>query len=163
MANPEDIGIAKVEAAIPQIVATVSDVKDKAPSLATKQQSTIQSAPAKPEVAAESSKVSVKEENCYVLDRISTHCRSGKGEFRRLVIPPNTKPGLYSIVLSDAVNRSLYLDQTVSEDRLLPGHHDIESMIALPNALDNMYKVLRPLADDTTSRIVITNELELCK
>ena len=163
MANPEDEGIVKVEEKPPQPATTLVDSKEtasKAPNLNAKQQSTVQ-VPVKdvvPELP-----VGVKEDSCIVLDKVATECRCGRGEFRRIVIPPGTKPGLYAVAISDGANRALYLEDASPENHSLPGRSGIESMTFVPNALDCMFKVLRHLADDSSTRILITNDSELCK
>lgn len=126
------------------------------------------------------------EKDCVAMDAVPVICRGGRCEITQLVIPPDTPPGVYTLVVKDGVNSDLFLSSEVETvagndaacvagdessialtvpatgstgGPIFPGVSCLASTVALPSQLDNMYKVVRRLPDSRTTKIIVSSEL----
>jgi len=134
--------------------------------------------------------------DCIIVDSVVVYCCGGRGVFDEVMIPPDTVPGQYVLLMKDGVDEHAYnniaattvTDDDISVDpeapppaeevinslphQLIPGNSYIDvalnmeyntscnvALLAPPNSLEQMFKVISKLPDMALNRIlVIPNE-----
>lgn len=129
------------------------------------------------------------EDDCVPMDALPVVCRGGRCEITQLVIPPDTPPGVYTLVIKDGVDPEIFLSPEVEDlaaaatesvngaeedtgtpatpattnnppaSGIFPGGPSLENVVALPSQLDDMYKVVTRLPDNRSYRIIVSSEL----